>query len=373
MGQIEIVAHARLVDGHALGHRGGVAQRARGERQDLRQRQRLALPRAGRTLVIAGDRAQHQRHQGVDAAHRRQHMGALHRIALLRQGAGTAAARLARLGEFRHLGLHQQDDVAGEFAEAAADQAEETRDLGHALAIGVPRRLGQGQAELRRQRLGDGAALIAQGGERAGRAAELHGKIAAFQLFEAREMIGQRREPDRAFVAEGDRQRLLQEGAPRHRQIAVPPGLSRQRIAERQEIAGNEIERVAQLQHQRGIGHVLGGGAPMDIGRGRAAGGLAQRLGQRRHRLAGERGALGHPGQRQIAGLGRLDDGGGRRLGNDAEPGLDAGQRRLDFEHEPQPVRVREQLAHLRRAVEPAVDFRIRRIDRHAPPRRQDA
>jgi hypothetical protein len=95
---------------------------------------------------------------------------------------------------------------------------------------------------------------------------------------------------------------------------------------------------------------------------------LSERLGQRRHRLAGEFRTLGHGGEIGLQRLRRLEDGVGRVLRDDSKLALGAGQRRLDREHGGEPADVREEIAHLLRAVEPAIDIRIRRIDRHEPP-----
>jgi hypothetical protein len=108
-----------------------------------------------------------------------------------------------------------------------------------------------------------------------GRAAKLRLQRARPGLREPLGRALQRRQPDRGLVAEGDRQRLLQMGSPGHRRIAVQAGEIGQGAHDIGELGFDQRDRLAQLQHGRGIHDVLGGSAPVQI-----AAGFAEPLGE---------------------------------------------------------------------------------------------
>ena len=96
----------------------------------------------------------------------------------------------------------------------------------------------------------------------------------------------ERRETGRRLVAEGDRHRLLQVAAPRHRRVAVALGEAGERIGDRHDVGLDEVERLADLQDGRGVGDVLGGGAPMAPFAEAVAAQADELLHHRQHRIA---------------------------------------------------------------------------------------
>ena len=106
---------------------------------------------------------------------------------------------------------------------------------------------------------------FAERGERAGRAAELRDQHARLQLAQALGMAVHHGKPDRALVAEGDRQRLLQMRAAGHGGVAMlfrEPG---QRGRNSCHVPLDDGERGADLQHRGGVHDVLRGRAPVHI------------------------------------------------------------------------------------------------------------
>ena len=91
----------------------------------------------------------------------------------------------------------------------------------------------------------------AERGERADRAAELHHRDLGPEAGEPLGMALQGGEPQRALEAEGDRQRMLGVGAPGHRRVAVTARQVDQGSLAARQILVDQLERLAQLQHQR--------------------------------------------------------------------------------------------------------------------------
>ena len=98
----------------------------------------------------------------------------------MRHGRRAAAPVGGRLEGFRHVGLHQQRDVAGDLAAGAGENRKRRRDLGEPVAVAVPGRVRQRQIEQCGEPLGDLDPAVAERGEGAGGAAELqHQRLAA--------------------------------------------------------------------------------------------------------------------------------------------------------------------------------------------------
>ena len=109
-------------------------------------------------------------------------------------------------------------------------------------------------------------------------------------------------EPHRRLVAEGDRQRVLQMGAPGHRRVAVAPRQRAEMAAHRVEIRLDQLEPVADLQHRGGVHDVLRRRAPMQPAPA-VAGPLGQLAHQRQDRVADGLGLAPQPRRdRAIAG-----------------------------------------------------------------------
>ncbi len=91
-----------------------------------------------------------------------------------------------------------------------------------------------------------GAALddirtLTERGEGAGGAAELRQQHARAKLRQPLGMAVEPGQPDRRLVAKGDRQGVLQMGAPGHRRVAVAAGEVRQMAARRRKIGFEQV------------------------------------------------------------------------------------------------------------------------------------
>ena len=101
------------------------------------------------------------------------------RVALVRERGGSAAALAGGLAQLADLGLGHEHDVERDLAERARQRREGRSQGGDAHARGVPGQRGLLQGELARHAAHDLGAVLAQGGQRAGRAAQLHGQPVA--------------------------------------------------------------------------------------------------------------------------------------------------------------------------------------------------
>ena len=159
---------------------------------------------------------------------------------------------------------------------------------------------GSGSLSSLRQPSGDRQSVVAERGERAGRAAELQRQRLAAQSLQPRARAMQRRGIFGELEPERHRQRMLQPGAGDHGGVAM---LTRQFGKARDgaiDVGEQRIDAGAQGQHGGGIDHVLAGGAPMHIARGVGVG-LGdvggQRLDERDREIAGPRRGLGQRGE----------------------------------------------------------------------------
>ncbi len=158
------------------------------------------------------------------------------------------------------------------------------------------------------------------------------------------------------LVAEGHGNGLLQVAAPDHRRIAMAARELGHRSRDRGEVVLDEREALADLQHRGGVGDVLSGGAPMAPFAQAVGAQLHQLLDHAQHRVAD---ALGL--RAQLLQVDHLEpavahDLRRRLCGDDAEPGLDARQSRLDVEIFARAVLVGPHLAHGLGAEEVAED-----------------
>ncbi|MNG04599.1 hypothetical protein D3C84_877440 [compost metagenome] len=163
----------------------------------------------------------------------------------MRHGRGTALARRRRLEHFGGLGLHQQADIATEFAETAGDQAEHGAELHHAIALGVPRLIGQGQLQFSGQRLGNRHGLFAKGRKGSGRTAELQHQQARLEFGQALATACHRPQPAGDLHAEGDWRRMLQPGASGQWRGRVALGLGREGLSQLCQVAFDQFQSAA--------------------------------------------------------------------------------------------------------------------------------
>ncbi|MNQ70724.1 hypothetical protein D3C85_853680 [compost metagenome] len=268
----------------------------------------------------------------------------------MRHGRGTALARRRGFEHFGGLGLHQQADIAPEFAETAGDQAEHGAELHHAIALGVPRLIGQGQLQFFGQRLGNRHGLFAKGRKGSGRTAELQHQQTRLEFGQALATAGHRPQPAGDLHAEGDRCRMLQPGASGQWRGRVALGLGREGLPQLCQVALDQFQCAAQLQHQAAVHHVLAGRAQMHIALGFGIGGrdlLAQRLDQRNRRVTrrgnrlAQRRKVVKPGA--ASRFNRRDS--TRR--NHPDPRFGPGQCRFEIEHGLDPALIAEHLTHI--------------------------
>ena len=95
-------------------------------------------------------------------------------------------------------------------------------------------------------------------------------------------MAIEHREPDGDLVAERDRQRVLQMRAAGHGRVAVLPGEASERPPHCGELRLDDPERVAHLQHDRRVHHILSRRTPMDVS-ARFAGDLRELMNERQN------------------------------------------------------------------------------------------
>ena len=173
-----------------------------------------------------------------------------------------------RLERLAKLGHHHQHDVEADLAERAGDEREEVDGFGDGVARHMPGDRRIAELEFTGIFAPHVEASVAERGERAGGAAELRDQHARLQFAQALGMAVHHGEPDRALVAEGDRQRLLQVGAAGHGGVAILFRESRQRGRNSRHVSLDDGERGADLQHRGGVHDVLRGRAPVHVAAG---------------------------------------------------------------------------------------------------------
>ena len=267
----------------------------------------------------------------------------------MRHRRGAAAAGRGRLERFGNLRLHEQRHVARELAQRADQEAQHGRDFRDAIALRVPREVGQCELQLLGERRRDVHAALAQRRERADRAAELQCRDPAANLREPDPVALDRRQESRGLEAQRHRRPLLQPGAARKRRLCVHSRERGERAGQAREIRVDRGQCGTKLQDQPRVHHVLAGRAPVHAARG-----LCVASGDEKRELS-------HQGDRRVAGLRgrggeRVDveelgpalgaDRDGRGGGHEAGAGLGARERRLEVEHRLQPAVIGENAAH---------------------------
>ena len=148
------------------------------------------------------------------------------------------------------------------------------------------------------------------------------------------------------LVAEGHGNRLLEVAAPDHRRVAVAPRQIGQTGGDGGQIILDDRQRLADLEHRRGVRDVLRRGAPVAV--------FAQLVAAQRIKLRDDaKDGIADP-LRLLAQLRHIDlvDGAvlddlvGGFLGNDFQSGLNAGQRRFDIQVLLSAVLIRPHGAH---------------------------
>jgi hypothetical protein len=128
--------------------------------------------------------------------------------------------------------------------------------------------------------------VIAQGGKRPDRAAELEGERLLANLGELVAGVFEDGQPSRRLEAEGDRERLLQERPPGHERVPVTLGQRGRGRGRAVEVGDERLERAVRHEHERAVEHVLTGRPHVEVGAGRFGQTGAQRGEQARDRRA---------------------------------------------------------------------------------------
>ena len=203
----------------------------------------------------------------------------------------------------------------------------------------MPGQDGQRQAEFGGEQRRDPLAGVAQRGERARRAAELHGKPRP-DRGEPRAGLVHAGQPARRDEAEGHGNGLLEERAADHDRGPVRRGQPGRGLGRPGQVGLDDVDGSLGEQHRGGVHDVLAGGPAMhgaDRGLGHLPG---QRAGQPGHRVPGQRGESAQFVRIEILRLRRRGDrlaGPGRRQPGPLER---PGQSRLGVQHRLQPRRV---------------------------------
>jgi hypothetical protein len=114
------------------------------------------------------------------------------------------------------------------------------------------------------ERLGDRRPLGAERGQRPDRATELEGEAPVADRRESRRRVIEPAEPARRAQAEGDRQRLLEQGPPRREVRSVAVGELGRRVAGGVEVGQQRLERALRNEHRRRVDDVLAGRAAVE-------------------------------------------------------------------------------------------------------------
>jgi len=239
-------------------------------------------------------------------------------------------------------------------------------ELGDVIAARMPRDQRLAEVELLHQVAADVEPAVDNAGKRADGAAEFADQQAWPAGGEPLGMAQAFGEPGRDLEAEGHGQRLLPVRAPDHRGRAVIAGEAGEDGDQFAERPFDLDQRVTDLEDEAGVGHVLRGGAPVDVAAGAVLAEVRQLPDHGHQRVDGLVDAgLDRIGVEQLgAGLAR-DFGGG--LGrHQPDPGLRPRQRRFVVQPALEALIVAPDPAHDLGAVEVLQEPGIDDVGRHA-------
>ena len=302
------------------------------------------------SLELLGHRREQGRNQPGGPARGGAGEHRVHRVALLGQGRRPALG----LAHLPHLGLGEEDDVERDLAERPRRGPQGGGELGDPDPVGVPGQQRLGEPELGGEAPGHLEAGVAERRQRPRGAAELHRETLVAHPLEAGPGRVDGDHPPRRAQAEGGRQRLLEQGARRHRRVPVGLGEGGAAVAGGAEVGGDQLERAPGDEHERAVDDVLAGRSPVEV-RSRARGEPRLEGGdERHHRVAG--------GQRAAADVVDVEtrvpagggDLGGRGGGHHSCARAGGGEGRLHLEHGAQPGAVGHHRVDRRRAEERA-------------------
>ena len=261
-GRVEVGAHARGIDREAAitSRIASSAAPVACSASAITGHSACQAPTAA--LVLLDEAGQHRRGEARQARRRRQRRAQPRRVLLVRHRRRSAA----RLGALRHLGLHQQADVAGDLAERCRRRS---RRPATSAAEPIARRCATarrpGAARARAPAPRDLRAAIAERRQRARRAAQLDAQPPRRRAcVDAGQLAARSREPAGGLEAEGHRRRGLQQRAAQHDGVGVPIARAAQRVRQRRVGRAPARAGALDLQRQRRVGDVLAGRAPVD-------------------------------------------------------------------------------------------------------------
>ena len=289
----DLPARGPEVDAHALGvhlqpteHLGHVRGRSSCCGEYAGDAFPLGVPGPDRAFVLLDDAAGQERGVGVRPARARQSQDGPDRVALVRERRRSAAALAVRLAQLTDLCLRHQHDVQRDLAERTGQDRERRSEGRDAHARGVPGNDRLRQAELARHPASDVRSIVAERGQRARRAAELHGQpVACVEHEPAR--LEHADEPRRGLDAEGRRQGLLEQRARHHRRRAMTLGERGARGCHLRDIDQHELEGAPADEHRRRVDDVLAGRPVVHVAGGLASHRRAQCTHERLGRVAG--------------------------------------------------------------------------------------
>jgi hypothetical protein len=153
-------------------------------------------------------------------------------------------------------------------------------------------------------------------------------------------------EQGRHLIAEGDWHRLLQIAAAGHRRVAIFARQRGERAGDAVEVALDQNERLADLHHRRGVGDVLGGGAPVAPFAEPIAAQRHELLHHRQYRIADALGLAFQFAEIDLGDVAMAADFLGGVLGDNAKPRLGARQTRLEIKIFLHPVLIGKYATH---------------------------
>jgi hypothetical protein len=134
----------------------------------------------------------------------------------MRHGRRTAATLASRLGNFRNFSLHQQTNVACQFAQGPRQDSTGADQSRQAVTMGMPWRVGTGQSKLMRQAASYIESILSKRCERSDSTTELHHESIGEGLSQSRPAAVNGCQPPRSFQAKGNRRRGLEESSSQH-------------------------------------------------------------------------------------------------------------------------------------------------------------
>src|SRR5947209_2378231 len=134
----------------------------------------------------------------------------------MRHGGRASSAKCGSLCHFTDLALHEQADIASDFAQRADQHTAGTHQRSKPVSVGMPGSLGAGEPEFLSKTNRNFQPLVAQGGQSATGSAELQDQSFAKSSLEAATVAAHSSQPARSFESESDGWTTLQKSSSQH-------------------------------------------------------------------------------------------------------------------------------------------------------------